>query len=104
MKHSALLGDGYDGDAASPVQRRDVRDRVIRLVRETAANQNKALLALSDELPLLESGLDSLCFAIIVAELEDELGVDPFSDAEEVFFPVTFGEFVALYEAAARAR
>ena len=31
----------------------------------------------------------------------DGLGLDPFSDADEVFFPVTFGDFVSLYEAAA---
>ena len=64
-------------------------------------SQELQLQALSDALPLLESGLDSLCFAIIVAELEDNLGLDPFSDADEVFFPVTFGDFVALYETAA---
>jgi acyl carrier protein len=35
---------------------------------------------------LLETGLDSLCFAIIVARLEDELGVDPFS-VDDASFP-----------------
>ena len=51
---------------------------------------------------LLESGLDSLCFAIIVkARLEDQLGVDPFTASEDVFFPVTLGEFVKFYENAA---
>jgi hypothetical protein len=49
----------------------------------------------------LDLPLDSLCFAIIVARLEDSLGVDPFSTAEELTFPVTLGEFVALYEQAA---
>jgi acyl carrier protein len=47
------------------------------------------LLPLSDDWVLLESDLDSLCFAIIVARLEDELGFDPFSADEEVEFPVT---------------
>ena len=51
---------------------------------------------------LLESGLDSLCFAIIVARLEDQLGVDPFTAAEDVFFPATMGEFVKFYEDAAQ--
>jgi acyl carrier protein len=50
---------------------------------------------------LLDSGLDSLCFAIIVARLEDQLGVDPFIASEDVFFPVTLGEFVKFYEDAA---
>ena len=60
--------------------------------------QQRTLVPLSDNLKLLESGLDSLSFAIIVATLEDELGYDPFTAAEDVFFPVTFGEFVRFYE------
>jgi hypothetical protein len=30
--------------------------------------------------------------------LEDELGYDPFTEAEDVCFPVTFGEFVQFYD------
>ena len=45
-----------------------------------------------------ESGLDSLCFAIVVARLEDALGFDPFSAAEEVDFPVTLGDLIRFYE------
>jgi hypothetical protein len=48
----------------------------------------------------LESGLDSLSFALIVARLEDKLGSDPFDTAES--FPVTFGDFVRLYESHSR--
>jgi acyl carrier protein len=66
--------------------------------REVAVDQEKALAPLTDGLVLLESGLDSLCFAIIVATLEDDLGYDPFTEAEDVFFPVTFGDFVRFYE------
>jgi acyl carrier protein len=66
--------------------------------RDVAADQEKALAPLTDDLVLLESGLDSLCFAIIVATLEDELGYDPFTESEDVFFPVTFGDFVRFYE------
>ncbi len=47
---------------------------------------------------MAQSGLDSLCFAILVARLEDSLGVDPFTASEEVYFPVTLGDLVALYE------
>ena len=42
-----------------------------------------------------------LCFAIIVATLEDELGFDPFSASDDVYFPVTLGDFVTFYETAA---
>ena len=47
---------------------------------------------------LLDCGLDSLCFAILVTRLEDELGFDPFATSDEVQFPVTFGDFVRFYE------
>ncbi len=48
--------------------------------------------------PWRSSGLDSLCFAILVTRLEDELGIDPFTASDEVYFPVTLGDFVRLYE------
>lgn len=47
---------------------------------------------------LLESGLDSLGFAILVALLEEELDFDPFQEMTEAVYPTTFGEFVAIYE------
>ncbi|MEJ0048898.1 MAG: hypothetical protein WDN04_24415 [Rhodospirillales bacterium] len=53
---------------------------------------------LTDDLKLLDSGLDSLCLAVVVARLEDGLGVDPFSAADETALPVTIGDFVKLYE------
>jgi hypothetical protein len=56
------------------------------------------LASLSDDLALLDSGLDSLSIAIVVARLEDELGVDPFSAVEDVGVPVTVGDFIRLYE------
>lgn len=53
---------------------------------------------LTDDVVLLESGLDSLGFAILVATLEDELEYDPFTLMEEPIYPTTFGEFVEIYE------
>lgn len=47
---------------------------------------------------LLESGLDSLGFAIFVSQLEEELGFDPFTLADDAYYPQTFAEFVAFYE------
>lgn len=78
-----------------------LRDVVVAKFETVSAAQGKPLTGpLTDELVLLESGLDSLCFAIIVATLEDELGYDPFTEAEDVFFPVSFGDFVRFYERA----
>ena len=74
------------------------RSTISSLFQQVAAEQGKRLSPLHDDLSLMESGLDSLCFAIIVARLEDELGVDPFTASDEVYFPVTFGDFVKLYQ------
>ncbi len=78
------------------------RSDIIALFGQVAKEQDKELVPLSDDLGLLESGLDSLCFAIIVARLEDTMGLDPFSQDEDVEFPVTVGDFIKLYEDAAR--
>ena len=48
---------------------------------------------------LLETGLDSMGFAIFVSELEDVLGYDPFAIAEDItVYPQTFAEFLTFYE------
>lgn len=78
-----------------------VRSTVIEQIERVAEQQRKTLAPLRDELPLLESGLDSLCIAIIVASLDDELGLDPLSNGDDTIFPVTVGDFVRLYENAA---
>lgn len=75
-----------------------VRSEVIAQFIQVAEEQNKSLAPLVDDMPLLESGLDSLCFAVIVARLEDVLGTDPFSAADDAPFPVTFSDFVRSYE------
>ena len=77
---------------------------VVEQFRQVAREQDKPLVALSPDTVLLESGLDSLCFAIIVARLEDQLGVDPFTASEDVYFPVTLGDFIKFYEDAAGSR
>jgi acyl carrier protein len=79
----------------------DIKAEVITQFKQVAEEQGMQLAPLTDELSLFGSGLDSLCFAIIVVRLELSFGVDPFS-AEDVHFPVTFGEFIGCYENAAR--
>lgn len=75
-----------------------VRSAVTSHFEQVAIAQHRKLARLSDDLKLLESGLDSLSFALIVARLEDALGFDPFDSSETSAFPVTFGDFVRLYE------
>jgi acyl carrier protein len=79
-----------------------VRALVTRHLEQVAREQDKDLAPLADDLVLLNSGLDSLCLAIIVARLEDALGVDPFTTGHDGEFPVTLGDFIALYEHAVR--
>jgi acyl carrier protein len=75
-----------------------VRETVKAQFEQVAVEQHRKLARLSDELKLLESGLDSLSFALIVVRLEEALGYDPFQETDEMKFPVTYGEFVKLYE------
>jgi len=67
-------------------------------MQKIADEQEKKIAPLTDDLNLLESGLDSLCFAILVARLEDELGCDPFTASDDIQYPVTLGEFIRFYE------
>jgi acyl carrier protein len=75
-----------------------VRPIILQHIVRIAEQQKKTLAPLADDLPLLESGLDSLCIAILVASLDDDFGVDPFDRDGDVPFPVTIGDFIALYE------
>jgi hypothetical protein len=75
-----------------------LRSTIAAQFETVAVEQKRKLAPLSDELKLLESGLDSLSFALIVARLEDAVGFDPFDTDEDMKFPVTFGDFVRLYE------
>jgi acyl carrier protein len=75
-----------------------VRSRIFVAMQEIAKEQKITLPPLDNELTLHETGFDSLAFAILVARLEDDLGIDPFTIAEDSGFPSTIGEFVRAYE------
>ncbi len=75
-----------------------VRSTVASQFEQVAVEQKRKLARLTDDLKLLDSGLDSLSFALIVLRLEEALGIDPFDVAGDISFPVTFGDFVCLYE------
>jgi acyl carrier protein len=71
-----------------------IMDEMARVARE----HGKTLAPLNDDVALLDSGLDSLSIAVLVARLEDRLGLDPFTTSDDVQFPVTVGDFVKAYE------
>ena len=80
-----------------------VRSEILDQFEQVAQEQDMRLAPLSDDLPLMDSGLDSLCFAILVSRLESVLGVDPFSKNEGAPFPVNLREFIRFYENAVQS-
>jgi acyl carrier protein len=77
-----------------------IRQVVYDQVQNVARQQRKSLPPLDDDLGMLESGLDSLCVAILIANLDDELNLNPF-DSDQVDIPVTYGDLIRIYEHAA---
>jgi acyl carrier protein len=75
-----------------------VRLKIISAMQQIAEEQKVTLPPLDDELSLHETGFDSLAFAILVARLEDDLGIDPFTISENATFPLTVGDFIGAYE------
>lgn len=75
-----------------------VRSIITSEFEQVARELELELAPLTDDLTLIKSGLNSLSLAMIVARLEEQLGVDPFDADDFAEFPVTFGDFVRLYE------
>lgn len=76
-------------------------NRIVEVFRDVFQEQNQGAIPpeLTVDSILLESGLDSLGFAILVVRLEETLGFDPFVLSSEAYYPRTFGDFIAFYEA-----
>jgi len=79
-----------------------IRSAVISQIQQIGRATKKDLPPLTDDLGLLESGLDSLAIAIVVTRLEDTLGLDPFTESDDISYPVTIGDLVRFYENAAK--
>ena len=75
-----------------------VRLKTIAAIQQIAIEQDVILPPLHDDLSLRETGFDSLAFAILVARLEDELGIDPFTTSTNASCPLTIGDFIRAYE------
>jgi len=78
----------------------DIKKTIEETYMEVLEQTGSELLVpeLNDDIVLLESGLDSLGFAILVATLEEKLEFDPFTMMDEPLYPSTFGEFISIYE------
>jgi hypothetical protein len=75
-----------------------VKLTIMQQMEQVAREHGKILPPLKEDLVLANCGLDSLGFAVLVARLEDTLGIDPFTTAEDAIFPITLGDFVKVYE------
>ena len=85
----------------------NLRDKIIATLHEVAEMRGTPVGPpgqpgqpgpLTDDTVLLESGLDSLGFAILVAQLEEDLGYDPFVMMDVPVYSRTLGEFIAMYQ------
>lgn len=79
-----------------------IRSTIKETIIQVGEEQKKVVPPLQDNLHLVDCGLDSLGLAVVVARLEETLGMDPFSDTPDWTFPVTLGDFMQLYENAAK--
>ncbi|MEW5681728.1 MAG: acyl carrier protein [Pseudomonadota bacterium] len=79
----------------------NIEQQIKDSLNQVAQLANCELIAdINNDTVLLQSGLDSLGFAMLVAQLEEELGIDPFSQMQIAVYPRTFGEFVSIYQQA----
>jgi Phosphopantetheine attachment site len=95
-----LQGHAWTPTADRPKENRLLMGNVIREVFNEVWKRQKGTEppALDTDTLLLDIGLDSLGFAIVVTQLDEKLGFDPFSIAQDAYYPQTFGEFVAFYK------
>jgi acyl carrier protein len=77
-----------------------MRKKIIQIFTKVFKDQcpGMKIPRITNKLVLLETGLDSFGFAILIVELEKKIGIDPFTDSDIAFYPNTLGEFIEFYE------
>lgn len=79
----------------------EVENTIRQTLAQVALIANCQLIDnINNDTVLLQSGLDSLGFAMLVAQLEEDLGIDPFSQMQIAVYPRTFADFVSIYRQA----
>ncbi|HLV47955.1 MAG TPA: phosphopantetheine-binding protein, partial [Aliidiomarina sp.] len=72
---------------------------LLKCMEEVAAQTGTELAAdLAPHSTLVESGLDSLAMAMVIAKMDERLGSRPFSDASLEGMPGTLAELVLAYK------
>lgn len=71
---------------------------IIKAMIVIAGESNLTLVEpINESTELLQSGLDSMGFAVLVAQLDEELGYDPFVMMEDPYYPTKYGELLDIY-------
>jgi hypothetical protein len=78
-----------------------IRLIILDQMEQVAREHGAILTPLHDDLPMVDSGLDSLGIAVLIGRLEGQLKIDPFLTSEDGQLPLTIGDFVRVYEAVA---
>jgi acyl carrier protein len=70
---------------------------IVNEMAQVAGEHGRLLPPLEDHLMLVDTGLDSLALAVLIARLEERLKINPFM-AKDRKLPLTVGDFVNAYE------
>lgn len=74
-----------------------VREVVVQEISTLLEEGGRPVPALDDDDVLMQAGLDSLSFAILITRLEDRFGYDPFTEMEVPVYPRTLQELTSVY-------
>lgn len=80
------------------------RSVVISQIEQIGKEAEKDLPPLTDDLVLMDPGLDSLAIAIAATRLENALGLDPFKQSSNISYPVTLRAFISSMRMPASCR
>ena len=77
-----------------------IRNTIIKVMNEVFSKENdgQVMKNIDDEDILLDLGIDSLAYATVILQLEEDLNFVPFTLAKEAYYPQKFGELVRFYE------
>jgi acyl carrier protein len=75
----------------------EVRAQIIEEIRETFAIEGVTYDDSMLDKGVMELGVDSLTYAVLVTRLQVKLGRDPFTENPELGYPRVLGDFVNAY-------
>jgi hypothetical protein len=76
---------------------RDIREIVIQEIVEVFQQEGLIFRDEMLDLGVMEIGLDSLAYAVLVARLQVKLGRDPFTENPNLGYPKSLEQFIDAY-------